>query len=830
MGSRTKRHEARKKRKRHAGAASPVFDPHAKVIIDSWASLMVLMGKFHASDDPAVAVGEAVDEAVDEFASKVRRFDPIRLIEVARLAFLPLVPAGMIPVTADSSAAPLELLALTALVPPQEAADVTASPQGPVAEQEMSHFVSTAREEIDKLLHLAQLRSFAAADPTDKLALVSLLVQGGEVWMRNSSYPEMVETTNRALLDGDPEVRAALVAELGFDASDALAVLDACHELQVVSMNHRIDAMRDSVSEAMASTETGRADDGVMDLARSSLMTMFEPEAVEATVAIEDVVRHTGIAEDKVKAVIERFRLDLAGATPAEVVDAFTAGQNPLRTQPLIVTTDERLMLPHPGLHVFAVRENLEEHLKTSAAWNKYAKHRGDLLEVRTRDALGRVLPGARYRDGFEYYVPANATETANADPAKYTKRVEGDHLVLIDDVAIVVEDKAVAFSALSRGGKKTRIRNDLTGIVTKAAEQAGRIRDGIEQDGGLRIEDEGWVDLSHIREIHTIAVSLDDISPVLTATAELVRAELLSADNIPWTVSLHDLELITELVDRPSEFLLYLRRRRNPNVTLMFSAPDELDLFLHFFEAGLWVEPDPAQVRTAFPFIPEPSPAELRRYRSQKPAIVTSRTDALDQWFHTKHEAGPEAASALKPHMAATPTASLVDELQERNVTGWLSIGATLLSGAHTTQHKFARYGAELLNNPLPNGQGRSITIPITASADPAEGWLFVWATRPAGEEPAAAQQRVMDYVRAKKHQLNLPRGVVFLYDEPTGDLRDILYDGHIGPLDASVTATVRTLRPASDLQRTLHPNAKHPARNTGKTKSKQKRPKRKR
>ncbi|WP_232838372.1 preprotein translocase subunit SecA [Streptomyces geranii] len=809
---------------------SPVFDPHAKVIIDSWASLMALMGKFDASDDPAVAVGEAFDEAVAEFASKVRHFDPIRLIEVARLAFLPLVPAGMMPVTAESSAAPLELLALTALVPPQEAADVTASPRAPVAEQEMSHFVSTAREEIAKLLHLAQLRSFAAADATDKLALVSLLVQGGEVWMRNSSYPEMVEETNRALLDGDPEVQAALVAELGFDACDALAVLDACHDLQMVGLNDRIDAMRDSVSEAMASTETGRADEGVMDLARSSLMRMFEPEADEATVAVEDVVRHTGITRDRVKAVVERFRLDLKGTTPAEAVDAFTAGQNPLRTRPIIIGSDERVMLPHPGLHVFAVRENLEEHLKTSTAWNKYAKHRGDLLESRTRDALGRVLPGAHYRDGFEYYVPANAAEAANADPAKYTKRVEGDHLVLVDDVAIVVEDKAVAFSALSRGGKKTRIRNDLTGIVTKAAEQAGRIRDRIEQDGGLRIEEEGWVDLSHIREIHTIAVSLDDISPVLTATAELVRADLLSADNIPWTVSLHDLELITELVDRPAEFLLYLRRRRNPNVTLMFSAPDELDLFLHFFEAGLWVEPDPAQVRTAFPFIPAPSPAELRRYRSQQPTIVTSRTDALDQWFHTKHEMGSGPASALKPHMAATPTAPLVDELQKRNVTGWLSIGATLLSGSHTVQHKFARYGAELVSNPSPNGQGRSITVPITASADPAEGWLFAWATRPAGESPDAAQQRVTDYVRVKKHQLNLPRGVVFLYDESTGDLREVFYDGHIGPLDASLTATMRSLRPASDLQRTIHPNAMRPPRKTSNTKLKQNKPKRKR
>ncbi|WP_306320146.1 MULTISPECIES: hypothetical protein [unclassified Streptomyces] len=67
-------------------------------------------------------------------------------------------------------------------------------------------------------------------------------------------------------------------------------------------------------------------------------------------------------------------------------------------------------------------------------------------------------------------------------------------HLVVLDDVAILVEDKAVTLTALSRGGKTTRIRTDLTGIITKAAEQAGRMQDGIERDGGLRIEGEGWV------------------------------------------------------------------------------------------------------------------------------------------------------------------------------------------------------------------------------------------------------------------------------------------------------------------------------------------------
>ena len=165
-------------------------------------------------------------------------------------------------------------------------------------------------------------------------------------------------------------------------------------------------------------------------------------------------------------AVIEQFRLDLEGATPAEVVDAFMAGDNPLRTHPLLVTDTGRVMLAHDALNRDSVKENIEAHLKKSNAdWAKYDKHRGNLLESRTHDALDRLLPGAVHRDGFEYYLPANEEELKSGDPLKYTRRVEGDHLVILDDLAVIVEDKAVALSALSKGGKTARTRRTPVGV-----------------------------------------------------------------------------------------------------------------------------------------------------------------------------------------------------------------------------------------------------------------------------------------------------------------------------------------------------------------------------
>ncbi|WP_146215784.1 preprotein translocase subunit SecA [Cryobacterium arcticum] len=799
----------RNKRNSRGQAAGPgaETDPHIAVIADSWAAMLDLANKFATPDASSEAIEIAFAESVDALASKMSRFDAIRLIEVARMSLLPMAPEGVMANSADAGAANVELLALVALAVRPE--PPFAKVQGKeVQSQEMSEFVAGAKEELNALLRLAQFRAAAQADPTDKMSMVSLLIQGSEIWVRNLSYPEMVSETNLALLDGDSVIQAALTTGLGFNAGEALAILNACHDLQMVALNARREAMAVTMSTMIDSGEGTEHDPELVKSARETFNSVFEPEARDVTVTASELAECTGISETRVRAVIERFRLDLGASSVSDVVDAFVTGNNPMRSRPLIIAAEDRVMLAHNALNTFAVRENLEEYLKTTVVWDKYAKHRGDLLEARTRVALDRVLPGAFFRDAFEYYVAANENEEITKDPARYTKRVEGDHLVVLDDVAIIVEDKAVALSSLSRGGKKQRIRTDLTGIITKAAAQAGRMRDRIDHDGGLRIEGEGWVDLSHIREIHTIAVSLDDLASVLTATAHLIEADLLSVENIPWTVSLHDLELITQLIERPAEFLLYLRRRRDPEVTIMFSAPDELDLFLYFFEAGLWVEPNPEAVQAAFPFMPAPTTADRRRYRTQVPQFVTSRTDQLDQWFYSARH--PDTVNAPKPTMVTSPAAALIDELESRRVTGWLSIGATLLSGSTGAQRQFARNGKDLLSNPSTNGRGRSLATPLTGTAKQSEGWLLIWATRPAHESAINAETHIRRYLRVKKHQLAMPRGAVFMYDESKKDLAGVYYDGDIGPLSAELVPLLASLRPASDLISRLPPSAK--------------------
>lgn len=118
------------------------------------------------------------------------------------MTFLPMSFDDEPATAAEASAAHVELLALIALAAERKAAVAGEIDPEPVSDQEMRHFVSGTSNDLAKLLQLAQLRHMATVDRTDEFAMVSWLVRGAEVTIRNQSYPEMVEATNIALLDG----------------------------------------------------------------------------------------------------------------------------------------------------------------------------------------------------------------------------------------------------------------------------------------------------------------------------------------------------------------------------------------------------------------------------------------------------------------------------------------------------------------------------------------------------------------------------------------------------------------------------------------------------
>ena len=827
-------------------ATRPPADPHVQAVLNSVGTQLNLRAELLSAEDPSAHVEQRLADAIEDLSTAIAEFDPVRVIEVARIRCLPwsFLPQAEASEAGLTRAEVLTLLAITGHRNLAGKAGPPASPESPECQesscrdlraQPITDAVYSRIETVDDILHLEQAKALLDRDPEDKIGFITAKVRGAEVWMRNSSYPDQVEITVRELFANE-DIDQALKADLGFGVDEAFRALQGCYEMQLDRFSARIDKWRDNMTGAMQAHPQG-----LNEKERAHWIgqwqDFWEPESQFVTVSAQEVADYTGLDSATAQAVFEFFTMDLSGSTPRSVIDAFAAGDNPLRTNPIIASLDGRFMLVHDAHIVVAVRETFEQHLKGTQAWDKYQTHRGKVLEERTEATLARVLPGATVLHDFEYYVPASEDEEAGPVEG-YTKRVEGDNLFILDDVAIIVEDKAVAIAPAARAGDTRRLRNDLTRIIKRAVSQARRLRDRIEADRGLRLHGAEWMDLSSVREIHIVAVSLDDLAATTTGTAELIKAGFIDKDCIAWTISLHDLDLIVELIDHPSEFLLYLRRRTDPLTTVIYTAPDELDLFLYFQQKGLYVEPDPDELHKQFPHLPAITAAERRRFKRQTPKYITSLTDQLDAWHHQRiatksrrpHSADEaekldftKTLSVKKPTMNPTPLRELLDELKANRVFAWLSIGATLLSGAKTTQEQMVRIPRNLLNNPFEDGRGRSMAMPIVDARG--DSWVLAWITRPPTKDFEEFVHEMSTYIQAKAHQWGMRRATAFLYDETTHALVYTLYESHLGDLKPEVEAALSKLRPVDALSAPQPPKTKGRARNRSSAKRKKRR-----
>lgn len=605
----------------------------------------------------------------------------------------------------------------------------------------------------------------------DAMSRIVAATRSREVWLRNATYPTLLRETLLNLFSGSV-VSAQLTTTLGFDAATAIVVLETCHKLQAEMMLDRLHTAFEAVKAGIDSGPFDAPDPQHVEAASIAWHDGWTPSPEKCTVAFESIAESAGLSVAVVGSVLNHFAVDVQGKSARDLAQRFLTGDSPWRTSPVVVSPGDRAMVLHDALTLPAIRENLEGVLKETPAWEAYQRGRAKYLEDHTLSLISEVLPDARTWSGFEYFVKA---DSGGDDPFKFSKLVEGDVLIVQDDVAFIIEAKAVALSSKSRAGHSRRLRSDLAKIVTNAAEQAGRLREEIELRRGLRLRDDTWVDLSKVREVHTIAVSLEDLSGIATTTADLLAEGLLRSDEIPWTVSIHDLALVCELVEHPAELLLYLRRRRDPEATLAYSATDELDYFLYFYAKGLYVPFDPVKAGTELPHLRDVRPGDARRRRRTRQTFITSHTDPLDAWFYYSRGVSPEPAS--KPSMAASPIQQLLDEIQELAPFAWLSTCATLLSGSTKTQSSMSKYASRLLASPKGDGTGRSITVPIGSTRE--DAWLLVWCTVPEHADWGLEVERLQSYLDARKYDLGIRRGSLLMYRESDRQLASVLYSG---------------------------------------------------
>jgi hypothetical protein len=707
---------------------------------------------------------DEVGTQVAAMLDAIREFDAFDVTELMRLREIPVSPIVALEADFDGMAAAIDLVSLLCLsrpgrMPGSKAREST----------EPHHAIDDLHARATRLLRLAQFMHGASARlaADDPLARLASEYQSYLVGVRKLRY-DSIQAEHDTALFGRPDISSLLRERLGFTFGEFTTVRSAIQE----RYSRILTSLRDETGGIVIGCQAERREPTEEEIGafREAMSAFMILPGERASFTVSDIVGESSLEPDRVEAVLDAFSIEFDGTRDAAAaVGSFLRGVNPLARTCLIRDLAGNYLMAGNQIGTDSFRVIAETALKTDGeAWHHYDRTRADVSEAAALTAVSRAVGTPTTYPNLTYYAPrqgqgVTALDAACPSPQAVGDQTECDGLFVIGDVAICVEVKGRTIAGPARRGDRARLATEIKKIFSEGARQAQRLEQLISHDHGICLADSSWLDLAAIREVRAIVVGLDDFGPLAVALGDLERAGMLGEGNLPWIASLHDLEVISKVIDRPAEFLLWLRRRADSGVATYYRGADELDLFMLFLDGGLYVEPDPEEVRRRHPAAgPTRRHVQKKHQRDARPTLVGTHTDPLDAWMYWTESTSPYEASkpALNTHPAAQ---KIVDFLADGRKPGWLRFGADLLGLAGTAQKKLGGSLREMVGKTRTDGRWHSIVY----------GYAGLWGhptlfagTEPRNQTRGEAIERLQTYMVAKKHQLRSDRSLGLLLD----------------------------------------------------------------
>ncbi len=216
-----------------------------------------------------------------------------------------------------------------------------------------------------------------------------------------------------------------------------------------------------------------------------------------------------------------------------------------------------------------------------------YQNKRAEYLENKALEYLKNILPGAEIFRNLFYSITENGVK----------KRLETDGLILYDENLFIIEAKAGKYSTSAKRGSLEKMKQDVTKLIDSAYKQALRTKQYINdtpepvfeyKDGSIAVI---LKDKEKYKNIYLFNITLQNLAQLSTRLNSLKSFNLIEGKEWPWSVFINDLRVISELIEFPSEFLLFLQRRIKANEFPQFYTTDELDFLMFYFREGLYFE-----------------------------------------------------------------------------------------------------------------------------------------------------------------------------------------------------------------------------------------------
>lgn len=373
----------------------------------------------------------------------------------------------------------------------------------------------------------------ALAQSNADIEELALLPKHAGLMIRGSSYDIHARTILHGLFDA---FSAELKDQLGFDASDVLSCFSAVSKVYDLG---RIRARKDA-EECTTHRDADWFSQHFGDY------FLFAPS---------DISKVTYISEDVAAAILRTFSLEPGQAGEHTLLPSpFSI----LRTRPVLSVDGGRYFVPNLTLLHAAIQSRLEDLLNPALTadaskrlWSRYVARRGLWVEQQSLSLVERMLPSGHGELGVYYDTDG--------------KQVEVDVVFEVDDLVVIVECKAGAFSPPSLRGATVSMTTEIKDIITAGYQQSIRAANYI-LAGKLSFTDEARraerLILSGIpREILRIVVTLAPSDVFATAIPILHRAGLIGEDGA-WVLSLADLMIVADCLQLPAELRHYARHR----------------------------------------------------------------------------------------------------------------------------------------------------------------------------------------------------------------------------------------------------------------------------
>jgi len=550
-------------------------------------------------------------ESFEELAAFVAAYDPISLLSQLTLTFL-FVPEDEFQGEASDVVTwqrRIEFLAGLVLVRPYPVEQTTAV-DGVVLER-VEKLLGRYFTAVDRKI-LSDARGSAESSDR-KLILAEAKITSFHV--RGDAYPHQYYAFAQDLYCPH---EAWFRERLGFTIGEAVQLSKAidreCGERFNRSLEHaRMEAHRraDEMIAGLQATEDQRAD---LESRIGCALHFGQAENLLAF-TLEELSEFSGVPVRTAECFLRRMSQQFGHRNPS-FPTSFT---DPAEAAWDYNTLNERPIVERDGKYWLFVGALLRSALFTTFYFDllsdgsyrpTFEKARGNYLERKTAECLRRVFP----------------PEMTLLNPLYPNGEEMADVMVLYDHKILLFQCKSKALTYRARIGSDFDVlRDDMRKAIADSFQQGIRAREYLQANKQARFtigEKVFALDMDQVNGIYLVSVTS---MPFQTLAARLANTNpvlgLFPQNEYPWSLSLRDLDVITQILSSPAQFLHYVLRRRKVEETPFQVHADEMDYLGFYLSHGMRFD--------------------MSDFEGMDDVGLSGFSDDIDRWVYEKFERG---------------------------------------------------------------------------------------------------------------------------------------------------------------------------------------------